>query len=411
MRSPLDLWIANDRRSGGVDPPFLERVIVCFDKGSASGDSGFLLSSLNAIRSVIQTVCFSPTCGKTRDVQNRRYCRSLCVLLLGTSSAFTAPAQDAPKIRLIATGGTIAAGPSGSLTARDLRDLVPELAANTGLILEDYLAIGSSQMTPELQYGLAQRVNALFQDEPGLSGIVITHGTDSLEETAFLLDLLVKGDRPVVFTAAMRAPREPDSDAPRNLGNAVRLAASPAARGLGVVVTLNDEIYAARDVRKTHAHAIDAFALPYRGPLGSFDDGRIYITHKPAHRLTLDVADIEPRVSLIRLFSGSDGSLVRAAIESSQRGIVIEAFGRGNVPPLVMDAVREARARDVTVVFTTRTGGGRAVIGEKARRLGVLSGEGLDGLKARLVLVAALATTSDPATLQSYFRRLSGQLE
>jgi L-asparaginase len=116
-------------------------------------------------------------------------------------------------------------------------------------------------------------------------------------------------------------------------------------------------------------------------------------------------------VSLIRLFSGSDGSLVRAAIESSQRGIVIEAFGRGNVPPLVMDAVREARARDVTVVFTTRTGGGRAVIGEKARRLGVLSGEGLDGLKARLVLVAALATTSDPATLQSYFRRLSGQLE
>lgn len=370
---------------------------------------------------MIQTVCFSPTCGKTRDVRNWSYQKILYVLyvlfvlLVGASSAHAAPVpapvEDPPRVRLVATGGTIAGGSSGALTAKQLRELVPELGAVAEISVEDYLTIGSSRMTPDLQYGLAQRVNALLTDEPDLSGIVITHGTDSLEETAFLLDLLVKGDRPIVFAAAMRAPREDDTDAPRNLENAVRLAASSEAVGLGVVVTLNDEIHAARDVRKTDAHAFDAFTSPQSGPLGHFDDGRIYLTHRPARRLTLASNGVETRVTLIRLFSGSDGSLVRAAIESGQRGIVIDAFGRGNAPPRVMAAVREARARDVIVVVTTRTGGGHVVLSDESRRLGVVSGEDLDGLKARLVLVAALGTTSDPATLQSYFRRLAGELE
>ena len=341
-------------------------------------------------------------------MRNWNYQRILCGLVLCASSV---SAVDQPKVHLIATGGTIASGPAGLLSAAELKERNPELRNVAELSVEDYLTIGSPRMTPELQFGIAKRVNEIFHDEPELSGVVITHGSDSLEETAFLLDLLLEGDRPVVFAAAMRPPRRSDTDAPRNLVNAVRLAASEGARSLGVIVTLNDEIHAARDVRKTHTIATNAFASPGLGPLGYFDGDNIYLARKPARRLTLDVDAVEPRVTLIRLFTGSDGSQVRAAVASGQRGIVLEVFGRGNVPPQVMDAVREARNKDIVVVFSPRTGGGRVLVGDDAKRSGVISGEDLDGLKARLVLVAALATTSDPAKLRSYFRRLSGRLE
>lgn len=314
-------------------------------------------------------------------------------------------------MRLIATGGTIASGRGGWLSAAELNELNPELNNIAELSVEDYLTIGSSRMTPELQFGIAKRVNELFRNDPELSGIVVTHGTDSLEETAFLLDLLLESDRPVVFAAAMRPSHQSDTDAHRNLVNAVRLAASKGAKGLGVLVTLNDEFHAARDVRKTHTVATNAFASPGLGPLGYVDGEGIYLARRPARRLTLDVDAVEPHVTLIRLFAGSDGSQVRAAVASGQRGIVLEVFGRGNVPPDVMDAVRDARAKNIAVVFTPRTGGGRVLLDDDAKRSGVLSGEDLDGLKARLVLVAALGTTNDPEKLRSYFRRLSGKLE
>jgi L-asparaginase len=176
-------------------------------------------------------------------------------------------------------------------------------------------------------------------------------------------------------------------------------------------VTLNDELHAARDVQKTHTVATNAFASPGLGPLGYFDGDSIYLARKPARRLTLRVNAIEPRVTLIRLFAGSDGTQVRAAVAAGRRGIVLEVFGRGNVPPKVMDAVRDARAKNIAVVFTPRTGGGRVVLDDVAMRSGVVSGEDVDGLKARLVLVAALGTTSEPDQLQSYFRVLSGKLE
>lgn len=356
---------------------------------------------------MIQTVPFSPTCGKTRGVCKWSihwilWAPILCASALGAS--------DRPKVHLVATGGTIAGGGSGSLTADELRELDPEASTIAELSVDDYLTIGSSRMTPELQFGLAKHVEALFDDDPELSGIVITHGTDSLEETAFFLDLLVQDERPVVVTGAMRPPSRADTDARRNLSNAVRLAASPDARGLGVVVALNDEIHAARDVRKQHAFARDAFASPGLGPLGYFDADNVYLARRPARRFTLHPDTIEPRVRVIRLFAGSDGSQVRAAVAADQRGIVLEVFGRGNVPPRVMDAIRDARKNDVVVVFTSRTGGGRVVLGNDAKRIGVISAEDLDGLKARIVLVAALGSTRDLAQLRTYFRRLSGKL-
>jgi len=318
---------------------------------------------------------------------------------------------ERPLVHLLATGGTIAGGTEGRLDGTDLVRLLPGLDQVARLAVEDFINIGSSRMTPEIQLRLALRIRELFASPAGPVGVVVTHGTDSLEETAFLLDLLIASDRPVVFAAAQRPPRVPASDGPRNLLNAIRLAASPASRGMGVLVTLNDGIYAARDVRKTHSIALDAFRSSRAGPLGTVDADKIYFFRGPPRRLTLPVTSIEPRVDLITLVAGSDGHLVLAAADSGAKGIVLEVFGRGNVPPRVMKAVEAAREREVVVVFTTRTRGGRVVLGRAAREMGVVSGEDLDGLKARMLLVAALGADPDPETLRGYFRRLSGETE
>ena len=320
-------------------------------------------------------------------------------------------ANELPRVHLIATGGTIAGAANGSLKADGLTELVPELATTVAITTEDFSSIGSSRMSPELQFRLANRIRKLLKEQRDLAGIVITHGTDSLEETAFFLDLLVPGSRPIVFTAAQRPPRLTDSDGARNLLNAIRLAASPSLEGLGVLVTLNDEIHAARDVRKTHSIALNAFVSPWVGPIGAVDEDRIFLYHRPLRRLELEVEAIEPNVALVRLVAGSDGRQIRDAAEAGARGLVIEVFGGGNVPLGVMQAVCEARKNGVVVAFASRTGGGRVVLNADAHHVGVLSAEDLDGLKARLVLVAALGTTTDLETLQGYFRTLAGEVD
>jgi len=327
-----------------------------------------------------------------------------------TASLSLAQSAELPRVHLIATGGTIAGGSTGSLKAEDLTKLIPELKEVAEISAEDFTNIGSSRMTPEIQFRLAKRVNGIMESQSDVAGIVITHGTDSLEETAFFVDLLLSSDRPVVYAAAQRPPRMTDSDGPRNLLNAIRLAASQASRDMGVLVTLNDEIHAAREVRKTHSIALDAFVSSTVGPLGYMDDGRVYFIRRPLRRLQLSVASIEPQVDLITLVAGSDGHLVRAAADSGAKGIVLEVFGRGNVPPAVMEAVKEVRERGVVVVFTTRTRGGRLALSRTARQLGVVGGEDLDGLKARVLLVVALGETKDLNTFQSYFQRLSGEV-
>jgi L-asparaginase len=254
---------------------------------------------------------------------------------------------------------------------------------------------------------LALRVIELLASPDAPAGIVITHGTDTLEETAFLLDLFVDSERPIVFAAAQRLPIEPDSDGPRNLLNAVRIAASPGARGLGVVVTLNSEIHAAADVRKAHSIALDAFASPGAGPVGYVDGMHVVITRKPVRRLTLKPVGVEDRVELLTLAAGSTGRLIDAAAGWAQ-ALVIEVFGRGNVPPVITSAVGRAREKGVIVVYTTRTRGGRVELDNEAKGLGVISGQDVDGLKARLLLIAALPLTRDTAVLQAYFDRLAG---
>jgi L-asparaginase len=312
-----------------------------------------------------------------------------------------------PRVHLLATGGTISGGQQ-PLDAAGLAALVPGVNQIATVTMEDVTRVGSSRMTPDLQFKLASRINELFAKDPGLAGVVVTHGTDTLEETAFLVDLLLAADRPVVFAAAQRPPRDTDTDGPRNLLNAFRIAASPNARGAGVLVTLNDEIHSARYVRKSHAIAVEAFQSPGAGAVGYVDGGHVMLTRRPAARVTITAPRVEPNVDLITLTAGSDGHLIRAAAAAGAKGIVVEVFGRGNVPPAIVDAVKEARARDIAVLYTTRTRGGRVEVDESSRKLGVIGGEDLDGLKARMLLIAALGAGATNEKIQEWVERLAG---
>lgn len=334
---------------------------------------------------------------------------SAAALLGAGPGTAAAPGQPLPRVHLIGTGGTISGGASGPLDADALRAALPGLSGIAEVTTEDFARIGSSRMHPELQFQLAQRVEAVFAARPGLSGIVITHGTDSLEETAFLLDVVLPAGRPVVFAAAQRPPRHPDSDGPRNLLDALRVAASGRFRGLGVLVVLNGQIHAAREVEKTHSIALHAFASKATGPVGAVDEGELLLFHEPRRRIFLEVPAVEPSVELVRLTAGGGARTIRSAAAAGARGIVVEVFGRGNLPPEADEAVDAALATGATVVFTTRTGGGRVVLDDAARERGIVAGGDLDGLKARMLLTAALGAGLPRDEIAAAFRRLTGQ--
>lgn len=325
----------------------------------------------------------------------------------GTAAAGQGPAL--PRVHLIGTGGTISGGAGGPLDADALRAALPGLSGIAAVTTEDFARIGSSRMHPELQFRLARRVGAVLAGEPGLAGVVVTHGTDSLEETAFLLDVVLPAGRPVVFAAAQRPPRHADSDGPRNLLDAVRVAASARFRDLGVLVVLNGQVHAAREVAKTHSIALQAFASEATGPLGAVDEGELLLFHEPRRRIFLEVPAVEPRVELVRLTAGGGAGAIRGAMAAGARGIVVEVFGRGNLPPEADEAVDAALAAGATVVFTTRTGGGRVVLPDAARERGIVGGGDLDGLKARMLLVAALGAGLSREEIETAFRRLAGQ--
>jgi L-asparaginase len=343
--------------------------------------------------------------------------RVICaaIVILGFSLvAFAQGDQAVPHVLVIGTGGTISGGvdavtgQSKSLGARDLVALVPSLTNNVAVEEEDFSRIGSSSMTPTLQFKLAQHVQDLFGKRPDLAGIVITHGTDSLEETAYVLDLVVHDPRPVVFAAAQRPPRVSDSDGPRNLEDAIRTAISPKSRDKGVLVVLNEDIHSARYVTKTHSVAVESFRSGKKGMLGTVDNGKVIFYNSPLNSLTIRTNSIEPKVDLIRLTAGDEGKFINYAVETKSSGIVVEAFGRGNMPQPVVNAVSNARKAGLIVVIVSRTQEGRVEISEDLLKSGVITGEDLEGFKARVLLMLALGTTHDPATIQNWFHQAAG---
>jgi L-asparaginase len=317
------------------------------------------------------------------------------------------------RIHVIATGGTIAmahddtvGGAVLSLSGSDFVQRMMGQAASgmPDVTHEEYGPLPSSHFTVEHLWGLRERVRTAVS-QPEVGGVVITHGTDSLEETAYLLDLTVATDKPMCVTGAMRVASQPGYEGIANLIAAVRVASSDAARGLGSLVVLNDEIHAARDVTKMHTQALDTFRSPSWGPIGRVEAEGIAITRRIL-RDTIICDQLEPRVYLFKLAVGMDASLLKEAVTLGVRGVVIETFGGGRVPPWWLDAMEAAIEADVAVAVTTRCTSGRLYDPYRyegayhdLQRIGCLLAQELNGQKARLRLMAALSRASDPCKL------------
>src|SRR4051812_42265406 len=276
-----------------------------------------------------------------------------------------APAADAPRVRLVATGGTISNRNGGRLTAEELVNLMPNVGRYARPEFEQFTNQASSALTLDQWLGLAKRINQLYKEDAGLAGIVVTSGTDTLEELAYFLDLTVRSDKPVVVVGSMRNPSTLGYEGAANLLDAFRVAATPDARGRGVLVVLNDSINAAREVTKTDTLRLDTFQTRGYGILGVADADRVVFYRKVERKHTaaseFDLADVTalPRVDVLLTYQGAPGDLIKAAVDAGAKGIVIATAGAGATSGTQQEGISYAIEKGVFVVASARAGSGR----------------------------------------------------
>ena len=350
------------------------------------------------------------------------------LLAAGVALASVAFAQDGPAeppvVWVLATGGTISGGGSsstslteyqpGAFSGDELVAAVPALADHATIRVEQIANVGSPNITFNDWLTLASRIDAIFTNDPDVAGVVITHGTNTLEETAYFLNLTVRHDRPVVLVGSQRPATAISSDGPLNLLNAVRTAAAPEAVGKGVLVVLNDEINAARDVTKTSTYRVETFRSRELGFLGYVDGDRVTFYRQPTRRHTFDsefdINDLAqfPRVDIVYSYVEPNPLLINTLIDSGVDGIVLAGTGAG----LVSGREREALERVVdlppesrpVVVRSSRTGSGRVVPLPSYNEAGMVAGDTLSPQKARILLMLALAKTRDLEEIRRIFR-------
>ncbi len=327
-------------------------------------------------------------------------------------------AVSRPRVDYLATGGTIASLPS-STSPGSAPKLSAEEIARSVVGIDDTVDLHTAQIMQRPSTAITFRDVLKLRDEiarrveDGSTGVVITQGTDTIEETAFALDLLWSGDVPIVITGAMRSPSRPGADGPANLLAAVQVAASREARGLGTVVVFNDEIHAARFVAKTHTSSPSAFQSRLSGPIGWVTEGRPVIATRPARRFHLDVPSeaAVPSVALLRLALGDDGRILPMLRRLGFAGAVIEGFGGGHVTPSMAPLI-ERLAADMPVVLASRTGAGEVLHNTyrypgseiELLELGLIRAGALDGLKARALLSLCLAAELSTESIASAFQ-------
>lgn len=318
------------------------------------------------------------------------------------------------NVVVLTTGGTISsrrgpqvAGAVPLLKGADFLALLPRGEFN--VTFQDFANLPSSHITPSMALDLAQRISGIVLSD-SVDGVVVTHGTDTLEESAFLCDLVLDTPKPVVFTGSMRITTDVGYDGVSNLMGALRAAAAPQCRELGVLVAFNDRLYAASAVQKVHSQAVDAFAAPGTGPVGTLTANEVRIVSRPAGRTYIPCSRLAERVDVLFAAQGADDRLLRASIESGASGIVIAAFGGGRVPPWWLPTIQEALSRRIPVVVTTRCLDGTCYdeygyVGEyhDLKRLGVLFAQGLSPAKARIKLMVALGAAHQPQELREWF--------
>lgn len=322
------------------------------------------------------------------------------------------------KIVIITTGGTIAMSEDlktntvKPLDQDTIDQLIPYLEDYAEIEMDHFLNLPSPHITPEHMYNLTLHIKK-YLEQDGINGVVITHGTDTLEETAYFIDLLSTSEKPIVITGAMRSSNELGADGPLNLVNAVRVANNDASRGKGVLVVFNDEIHAARYVTKTHTSNVATFQSPENGPIGTVTKKGIRFSHAPLIEDNYKLQSPIDKVGLIKAASGMDDLLINTYIDNGFKGIVIEGLGQGNLPKEMLPGIKKAISLNIPIVLVSRCFNGvvEAIYGydgggKQLKDLGVIFSNGLNGQKARIKLMIVLNLLNDhPTELQQYYDR------
>lgn len=322
------------------------------------------------------------------------------------------------RIAILGTGGTIAGFidstiattgyTAGAIDIDVLIKAVPQIRDLADISWEQIANIDSSNMCDEIWLRLAKKIAKLFAE--GIDGVVITHGTDTMEETAYFLNLTIKSDKPVVLVGAMRPSTAISADGSKNLYNAVALVANKEAKNKGVMVAINDKILSARGVVKTHSLNVDAFSSPDFGDLGYIVDGKVFfynnVTKAHTKNAPFDVSKLTslPKVDILYSYS-NDGSGVaaKALFEHGTKGIVVAGSGAGSMHKNQKDVLKELLKKGLKVVVSSRVVAGCVAVSDSDEKLGFISAEDLNPQKARVLLILALTKTSDPKKIQEYF--------
>ena len=328
-----------------------------------------------------------------------------------------------PLVWLLSTGGTIAGQGASStdltqyqgatLLGSELLAAVPEIAQHAQVKCEQVVNVASPDMTPAVWKTLAERINAIFAEDASVAGVVITHGTSTLEETAYFLHLTVRHDRPVVLVGAQRPATAISADGPLNLLNAVRTTAAPEARGKGVLVVMNDEINGARDVTKSNTYRVETFRSGELGFLGYVDEDKVSFYKASTKRHTaqseFDVARMTafPRVEIVYLYANASLTPLRALVDEGVDGIIFAAPGAGSLSDADCNAIKaivsSSSTKKPVLMRSTRTGNGRVTGRGKFDVLGLIPTDNLSPQKSRILLMLALTKTRDPAEIARIF--------
>lgn len=313
-----------------------------------------------------------------------------------------------PKVVILGTGGTIQSKGANRMVRNDytagkieIDELVaslPELKKIARIEASQFTNIGSPSMTPEIWKNLALKINQLAADDPSIAGFVITHGTNTMEETAFFLHLTVRTDKPVVLVGSQRPSTAISGDGLLNLYNAVRVAAEPAARGKGVFICMNQQINSAREGTKTSAYKVETFQSRDLGFLGVVDPDKVAFFRAPVRKHTtaseFDVAKIAafPRVDVIDSYAAAPADYIDFAVSAGVKGLVLSGHGAGGCSPEQMKSFKAAVEKGVPVAAATRTGSGRVIASAKMTESGIVAADNLLPHKARILLMLAIAS-------------------
>lgn len=318
------------------------------------------------------------------------------------------------KVLVINTGGTIAMSVDDTEGVKPLDDravnrILPYLDQIADVTMMNYVNLPSPHITPPIMNQLRLLIEAELSKTP-YDGIVITHGTDTLEETAYFLDLTLSSTVPVVVTGAMRSSNELGADGPVNLISAVRTAIDPTSHNKGVLVVFNDEIHAARHVTKTHTSNVATFQSPQYGPIGTISKKSVQYHHAPLDREHYTIVHADANIPLVKAVAGMDPRWLQFLLDDQIEGVVIEAFGLGNLPPAIVPVLQTLVDKGTPIVLVSRCFNGQVQDvydyeggGKKLKQMGLIFSNGLNGQKARLKLMVTLQHASRPHELQSLF--------